>query len=300
MMIMPIALRSLSSLVAAGLMLTWASSRIAAQPSGLPPDVQRAIAKTYVSHGTQTRYLGRAGGARSRDVELLVDGKSYPTNPTVSGARVKTATPGGDVLIKEFNSFDQAKPLPKDAGAGSATTSATPSFDCAKATLVAEKVVCADPPLASLDRAVADAYSKAMANWNEATRGTQRTTQREWLATRNACVKPGAVNAVVIDCLQGIYRRRLIEIQITGGLLTAPAAVEYRCENSDDRFAAAFYNQTDPPSVALTWGNRQVVALAARSASGARYAAADVEFWEHQGEAAVKWSGTSLVCKPVK
>jgi len=52
------------------------------------------------------------GGAKTRDVELLSDGKSYPTNPTVLGAQVKPAAPGGDLLIKAFTSPSEAKPLP--------------------------------------------------------------------------------------------------------------------------------------------------------------------------------------------
>ena len=293
MKIISIEPKSLWCVFAAGLMLTSESSRIAAQSSALPPDVQRAIAKTYVSTNWETRYLDGT-------VDLNGDGKSEIVVHVVGGGACGT---GGcpTLVFTPTASGYQAKPFPRDApSAAGASASAAPSFDCAKATVPAEKVVCADPPLAALDRAVAGAYSKAMKIWNEAARATQRSTQRQWLDARNACVRPGAVNAVVIDCLQGSYRRRLIEIQTTGGLLTAPAAVEYRCENSTERFTAAFYNQTDPQSVVLTWGNRQVVALAARSASGARYTAQDVEFWEHQGEAAVKWSGTSLACKPVK
>ena len=54
----------------------------------------------------------RGGGARSHDAELAFDGKSYPANPTVSSPHVKTATaPSGDVIIKGFTSFQEAKPF---------------------------------------------------------------------------------------------------------------------------------------------------------------------------------------------
>jgi hypothetical protein len=57
------------------------------------------------------------GGAKSRDVELLFDGRGYPTNPTVASARVKAAAAqGGDLLIKEYRSFDETKPLSKPGG----------------------------------------------------------------------------------------------------------------------------------------------------------------------------------------
>jgi uncharacterized protein len=58
--------------------------------------------------------------------------------------------------------------------------------------------------------------------------------------------------------------------------------------------------QTDPMSAVITYGDDQVIAFAARSASGARYTADNMEFWEHQGEATVNWYGTMLTCKAVK
>jgi hypothetical protein len=52
------------------------------------------------------------GGAKPRDVELMSDGKSYPTNPTVVGPQVKAASSDGELLIKAFASPSEAKPLP--------------------------------------------------------------------------------------------------------------------------------------------------------------------------------------------
>jgi membrane-bound inhibitor of C-type lysozyme len=46
----------------------------------------------------------------------------------------------------------------------------------------------------------------------------------------------------------------------------------------------------------LSYGDRQVVAFIAESASGARYAAGNVEIWEHQGAATFKWGKTELHC----
>jgi hypothetical protein len=52
-----------------------------------------------------------ACGAKPRDVELLFDGKGYPTNPTVVGPQVKPAAPGGDLVIAEIASPNEARPL---------------------------------------------------------------------------------------------------------------------------------------------------------------------------------------------
>ena len=39
---------------------------------------------------------------------------------------------------------------------------------------------------------------------------------------------------------------------------------------------------------------------ASRSGSGARYAAPNVELWEHQGEATLDWYGKKLTCAVMK
>jgi hypothetical protein len=52
------------------------------------------------------------GGAKSRDVALAFDGRSYPTNPTVPGPRVKpAATSGSQMLIDQFKSMTDGKVL---------------------------------------------------------------------------------------------------------------------------------------------------------------------------------------------
>jgi hypothetical protein len=72
-------------------------------------------ASSSVTNGWRNLIVHVAGGgATSREVELLFDGKSYPGNPTVAGGRVKpTTNPRGEMLIQPFTSFEQAKPLPR-------------------------------------------------------------------------------------------------------------------------------------------------------------------------------------------
>jgi uncharacterized protein len=76
--------------------------------------------------------------------------------------------------------------------------------------------------------------------------------------------------------------------------------VGYLCTGFEGQpLTATFYNETEPKSVVITYGNDQVIAFAARAASGARYTATDVDFWEHQGEVTLTWSGTRMVCRVV-
>lgn len=60
---------------------------------------------------------------------------------------------------------------------------AAPSFDCTKAGLPVERMICADATLAQSDQAVAEAY--AAGRKRAPAKATEE--QRAWLATRNAC-----------------------------------------------------------------------------------------------------------------
>jgi uncharacterized protein len=58
-----------------------------------------------------------------------------------------------------------------------------PSFDCAKASLPAEKAICADPQLSAIDLLVAKAYK----DFEPAFGGDKRKIARGLIADRNAC-----------------------------------------------------------------------------------------------------------------
>jgi uncharacterized protein len=169
-----------------------------------------------------------------------------------------------------------------------------PSFNCIGASGAVEKLVCGDSRLAILDHSLNDAYTKAMRRWPEKTKSEQRTRQQAWIAKRDACAtepNPG-------DCVALRYRERLVEVQILGKQLKVPAPAVYACPGrASERLTATFYNQTDPKSVLVVSGDREAVAFLAISASGARYVADGIEFWEHHGEARVKWSGADYTCK---
>ena len=93
-------------------------------------------------------------------------------------------------------------------------------------------------------------------------------------------------------------QQQIIESAIRSGRLPAPLAAAYVCEDHEnEHLNVAFYNQTEPPSAQVTFGQRQTILLAAPSGSAARYVNDDVEFWEHQGDARLIWSGTTYRCK---
>jgi uncharacterized protein YecT (DUF1311 family) len=59
-----------------------------------------------------------------------------------------------------------------------------PSFNCAQARSVEERLICGDSALAAADRALADAYNKLLQALPEAQRDGLRREQRDWVANR--------------------------------------------------------------------------------------------------------------------
>ena len=87
--------------------------------------------------------------------------------------------------------------------AGSALAAeVTPSFNCAKATLPAEQVICRSGDLALYDRNLAYVYRKSLAAAAGAARADLQRGQQAWLRQRNAC---GADT----DCLLSEYDGRI-------------------------------------------------------------------------------------------
>lgn len=166
-----------------------------------------------------------------------------------------------------------------------------PSFDCGKASGPFEQMVCKDPALAALDRQLADTFAQALAKASD--KATLQATERGWIKGRDECWKADDKPA----CVREAYIVRIVDLRIQHGLVVIPSAVEYRCDDDSKPFTATFYND-EPRAAVLTWGNDQAIVPAAMSASGARYAADGVEFWEHQGEASVDFFGNTLSCKP--
>ncbi|NDD69757.1 MAG: hypothetical protein EBZ29_10385 [Synechococcaceae bacterium WB9_4xC_028] len=79
--------------------------------------------------------------------------------------------------------------------------------------------------------------------------------------------------------LQVLWRKPLQ----CSGPITAPVSV-------------VFLNKTNPPSVNLAIGEDHLLLPIARSGSGARYSAGEVELWEHQGSTRINWLGQILQC----
>ena len=158
--------------------------------------------------------------------------------------------------------------------------SANPSFDCARADSGAERMVCAEPALADLDRELATTFRAALSGPDMTGRRAQvlRATQRGWIKGRDDCWK--AEDEAI--CIRDGYALRIAELRADyegarqDGITIGPLV--YSCEGLAPRVAATFVN-TGVPLVVLSWGEDDAVLPLTRAASGSRYADDDLTFW---------------------
>jgi uncharacterized protein len=179
----------------------------------------------------------------------------------------------------------------EESSTASSVASSTASFDCVKAETEAEKLVCADPQLAALDRQLATEYQYAVAKARAGSAGLD-AAQRGWVAGRDDCWKDGDVRTCVLEA----YQTRLVELKLNRSDTIVPPIVEYRCDDDSKPLSAVFYNEFEPRSAVLTWGDDQAIIFAQPTASGIRYEREGVEYREHQGQVTVDFHGNKLVC----
>jgi uncharacterized protein len=88
------------------------------------------------------------------------------------------------------------------------------SFDCKKAVLRVEKMICGDSVLSKLDEKIASAYKTATSPDQKQAKAT-RQEQKEWLKSRNRCA-----DAV---CIRQSYDTRLIALSLSTDIFSPDA-----------------------------------------------------------------------------
>lgn len=167
------------------------------------------------------------------------------------------------------------------------------SFDCAKAASDIERMICADPELAALDKRMADTYETEL-NRPDTVKPAMAATQLGWKKGRDECWQGEGNRRCVLES----YWTRLAELQMDSPDTMQPEAVAFDCNDDSQPVSAAFYSQLDPMSVVLTVGKDRAILFSEPSASGSKYGRHGASFWEHQGEAAIEFYGKKLKCKP--
>ena len=93
--------------------------------------------------------------------------------------------------------------------AGAGALAATPSFDCAKASSDAEKLICSDAELAGLDRSLAELYGTLLKHTPASEQKMLKAEQRGWVKGRDECWKSDDLRG----CVASEYRTRINELK---------------------------------------------------------------------------------------
>ncbi len=131
-----------------------------------------------------------------------------------------------------------------------------PAFDCARAESSAEKLVCGDPPLAALDRHLADRFATALAVAEGLDVGakeaeeTLRATQRGWIKGRDECWKEPDLRI----CVETAYLRREAELVAQFLLEDASAIRELVCGDGA-RSLTVYEFTTELPGIRVEEGD---------------------------------------------
>lgn len=163
----------------------------------------------------------------------------------------------------------------------------SPSFDCSKAQSSAEKLVCKDDGLASLDLEVARLFELARDGkfMTPERRKLLIATQRGWVKGRDDCWKSSNLR----DCVFSNYVIRIHELrqgyadarrEDDNGISSGPLALA--CKNFNAGIAVTFIRINQPVAY-LEWRDRFIIMRLAPSGSGFRYTVkgedGDYELW---------------------
>ena len=161
-----------------------------------------------------------------------------------------------------------------------------PSFDCSKVEQgsIAERV-CQSAELSALDRQLAEVYAAANQQAGNPQPPVLKAEQRGWIKGRDDCWKAADIPA----CIKDSYQLRIAELQARYRLVESIGPVFFSCNgNPVDEVVVTFF-KTTPPSLIAERGDSTSLMYQSISASGAKYEGQNNLFWEHQGEATIRW-----------
>lgn len=172
-------------------------------PPGVATVAGRHMLMSDIYYGVALSPGGGKQVVQLRNANMLVDSLATLTlivPPTAPMPQPIAEVPMNDLGIDQTPpSVDPAAPALAPSGI------ARPSVDCANARSRSEQAVCADPGLASLDRAMAAEYSRALAASTPVQAATLRQTRERFLAYRDRC--PNS------SCITDAYTGRIREIR---------------------------------------------------------------------------------------
>lgn len=188
------------------------------------------------------------------------------------------------------------KPDAQTAPSKSVKRTVNPSFDCNNAELSSiEQLVCQDNVLAQFDQQLGNVYQQALAKVQGQMLDLLKSEQRGWIKGRDECWKADDK----VQCTSDMYHMRIAELQARFKLVDSIGPITYQCaEPANGELSVTFY-QSEPATLIASWNNSMSLMYIEPAASGAKYQGRNTLFWEHQGEAKVKWGPDSpeAICK---
>ena len=163
---------------------------------------------------------------------------------------------------------------------------AGPSFDCSKADSGSiEALVCQNAELSALDRQLANVYAAASNKAGNEQPPVLKAEQRGWIKGRNDCWKATDIPA----CVKHSYQLRIAELQARYQLLPGNGPFSFGCDGNPLNEVSVTFYPTEPATLVAERGDSMSLMYQVRSASGAKYEGQNNLFWEHQGEATIRW-----------
>ncbi|MDR6140008.1 hypothetical protein [Pseudoxanthomonas sp. SORGH_AS_0997] len=226
---------------------------------------------------------------------------------------MRTPLTAGVVLLLALAGCDRPRPAAAagDAAAEEALpdTPAPPvtvraSFQCPRPAIEGEpalpldaplsalqRLICAQPDLALLDRRVHEAYLATRLR-SGVDRGNLSKRQTQWQADRDTCLKAADPSACVDEAL----RTRLVELALQDPQTVAGTRVAFVCEGTGTPLTAAFYSRFDPPFAVLGFGKQQAVVFLRPTNAGLKYERSGANLFVHQGRVEAELYGRTLAC----
>jgi len=179
-----------------------------------------------------------------------------------------------------------------------------PSFQCAKPVVEGEpilpldaplselqKLICAEPELALLDRQTHEAYLATRLR-SGVDRARLAKAQQQWETDRGTCLKAADPR----DCVAEASRTRLAELALQDPTTMARTQLEFSCKGTATPLTAAFYSGLKPAFAVLGFGRQQAIVFVEPSNAGLKYGRTGVDFFVRQGQVKAEFYGRTLAC----
>ncbi|MGY2341355.1 MliC family protein [Pseudomonas sp. SDO5532_S415] len=191
------------------------------------------------------------------------------------------------------------------ANAGTYTVITT-SFDCARTSAPAEKLICRDPQLKQMEIELTRLYRLALTDDHSVPRPDKvEIEQRFWVDARNQC----GAGADAKACLIQSYAERAHQLRQGSAIVRTKdpsrltdGPVAFRCAGLNALVAATFFN-VQPRVVYLKWANVSATLLQVPNDYATQYNGKDYRgnysFWQTGNEALLQIPGSSqMTCTP--